>query len=77
MAENGYVDSKVIVVTGGGGGFGRLISQQAGERGARMVCADINTEAAEETAGLVRSAGGEAVAVKADVTSAENMVALA
>jgi NADP-dependent 3-hydroxy acid dehydrogenase YdfG len=77
MAENGYVGGKVIVVTGGGGGFGRLISQQAGERGARMVCADINIEAAEETVALVRSAGGEAVAFKADVTSAEDMVVLA
>jgi NAD(P)-dependent dehydrogenase (short-subunit alcohol dehydrogenase family) len=77
MAENGYVGGKVIVVTGGGGGFGRLISQQAGERGARMVCADINIEAAEETVALVRSAGGKAVAFKADVTSAEDMVFLA
>ncbi|WP_321489965.1 SDR family NAD(P)-dependent oxidoreductase [uncultured Hyphomonas sp.] len=77
MADNGYVDGKVIVVTGGGGGFGRLISQQASERGAKMVCADINIEAAEETAELVRSAGGEAIAVKADVTSAEDMAALA
>jgi NADP-dependent 3-hydroxy acid dehydrogenase YdfG len=77
MADNGYVDGKVIVVTGGGGGFGRLISQQASERGAKMVCADINMEAAEETAELVRSAGGEAIAVRADVTSAEDMSALA
>lgn len=77
MADNGYVDGKVIVVTGGGGGFGRLISQQASERGAKMVCADINMEAAEETAELVRSAGGEAIPVRADVTSAEDMSALA
>lgn len=77
MADNGYVDGKVIVVTGGGGGFGRLISQQASERGAKMVCADINMEAAEETAELVRTAGGEAIAVRADVTSAEDMSALA
>ena len=77
MADNGYVDGKVIVVTGGGGGFGRLISQQASERGAKMVCADINMEAAEETAELVRSAGGKAIAVRADVTSAEDMSALA
>lgn len=77
MADNGYVDGKVIVVTGGGGGFGRLISQQASARGAKMVCADINSEAAEETAALVRASGGEAISVKADVTSAEDMAALA
>ena len=77
MTDNDHVNGKVIIVTGGGGGFGRLISQQASERGARMVCADINGEAAEETAALVRSAGGEAIAVKADVTSADDMAALA
>jgi NADP-dependent 3-hydroxy acid dehydrogenase YdfG len=77
MADGDYIKGKVIVVTGGGGGFGRLISQQASARGARMVCADINLAAAEETAELVRSSGGEATAVKADVTSAEDMIALA
>lgn len=77
MADSDYVKGKVIVVTGGGGGFGRLISQQASKRGARMVCADINIDAAEETADMVRSAGGDAIAVKADVTSAEDMTALA
>ena len=77
MTDRDHVNGKVIIVTGGGGGFGRLISQQASERGAKIVCADINQAAAEETAALVRSAGGEAIAVKADVTSAEDMAALA
>ncbi|MEZ5986220.1 MAG: SDR family NAD(P)-dependent oxidoreductase [Hyphomonas sp.] len=77
MTDRDHVNGKVIIVTGGGGGFGRLISQQASERGAKMVCADINQAAAEETAALVQSAGGEAIAVKADVTSAEDMAALA
>ncbi|MCA8904952.1 MAG: SDR family NAD(P)-dependent oxidoreductase, partial [Hyphomonas sp.] len=77
MPDTDHVKGKVIVVTGGGGGFGRLISQQAGARGAKMVCADINDDAAKETAELVRAAGGDALAVKADVTSAEDMAALA
>ncbi|MCA8899533.1 MAG: SDR family NAD(P)-dependent oxidoreductase, partial [Hyphomonas sp.] len=77
MPDTDHVKGKVIVVTGGGGGFGRLISQQAGARGAKMVCADINDDAAKETAELVRAAGGDALAVKADVTSAEDMEALA
>jgi len=77
MADTDHVKGKVIVVTGGGGGFGRLISQQAAARGAKMVCADINEQAAQETADLVKAAGGEAVATRADVTSAEDMAALA
>jgi len=77
MADTDHVKGKVIVVTGGGGGFGRLISQQAAARGAKMVCADINEQAAQETADLVKASGGEAVATRADVTSAEDMAALA
>ena len=77
MTDTDHVKGKVIVVTGGGGGFGRLISQQAAARGAKMVCADINEQAAQETADLVRAAGGEAIATRADVTSAEDMAALA
>ena len=77
MVDTDHVKGKVIVVTGGGGGFGRLIAQQASARGAKMVCADINEEAAQETADLVKAAGGQAIAVRSDVTSAEDMAALA
>jgi len=77
VADTDHVRGKVIVVTGGGGGFGRLIARQASARGAKMVCADINEAAAQESADMVKAAGGEAIAVKADVTSAEEMAALA
>lgn len=77
MADRNHVKDKVIVVTGGGGGFGRLIAQLASARGAKMVCADINQAGAHETVDLVRAGGGEAIAVEADVTSAEDMAALA
>ena len=77
MADTDYVKDKVIIVTGGGGGFGRLIAQQAGARGAKIVCADIDAAAAEATADLVVAEGGAALAVRADVTSAAEMAALA
>jgi NAD(P)-dependent dehydrogenase (short-subunit alcohol dehydrogenase family) len=38
--------------------------------GARVVCVDMNAEAAERTAAMVRDEGGQAVSVRADVTSA-------
>ena len=41
-----HIDGKVIVVTGAGGGFGRLISLKAAASGARVACADIVNPAA-------------------------------
>lgn len=49
-------------------GNGRAISVACAEEGATVVCADVDGEAAEATAALVREAGGEVVVVEADVT---------
>jgi len=46
-------------------------------RGARIVVADINKDAADQTAGEVRSKGGDAVAFHADVTDKASTVAMA
>jgi hypothetical protein len=40
---------KVIVVTGAGSGFGRLTSEMAAARGARIVAADVDGEAVAAT----------------------------
>lgn len=65
------------VVTGGGSGLGRAISLSVASRGGRIVVGDLNLEGAEETARLVRAQGGEAVAIRADVTKVEDMEAMA
>lgn len=70
-----YIKGKVIAVTGAGGGFGRLISEKAAARGAKIACADINGEAAEATAAAIRNTGGEAIAAKVDVTDLTAMKA--
>jgi NAD(P)-dependent dehydrogenase (short-subunit alcohol dehydrogenase family) len=44
--------------------------------GARVFCADINPDAAEETAGIIRSEGGEAVAHRADVSNTADVIAM-
>ena len=61
---------KVALVTGAGSpvGFGRAIALTLAEEGCRVACADLHLDWAEETAGLVRERGGEAIAVKVDVT---------
>jgi len=74
-----HLRDKVIIVTGAGSaaGFGGLVSRKAAARGARLVCADIDEEAARATARAVTDAGGEAIAVRADVTDLGAMQALA
>lgn len=71
-----HIAGKTIVITGAGGGFGRLVAQKAAARGARVTCGDIDAAAVRETAGLIRAAGGEAQACTADVTRLEDLVAL-
>lgn len=58
---------KVVVVTGGGAGIGRGISQEFALQGARVALIDIDREAAQETVYGITSSGGEAVAIHADV----------
>jgi NADP-dependent 3-hydroxy acid dehydrogenase YdfG len=71
-----HVQGKSIVITGAGGGFGRLVAQKAAQRGARVTCGDINGSAAKETVEAIRAQGGEAQAVTTDVTRLEEVVAL-
>jgi NAD(P)-dependent dehydrogenase (short-subunit alcohol dehydrogenase family) len=58
---------KSVVVTGAGSGVGRASAELFAEHGARVVCADLRTEWAEETVRRVEAASGTAVAVSCDV----------
>ncbi|MEZ5412190.1 MAG: SDR family oxidoreductase [Acidimicrobiales bacterium] len=61
-----HLQDRVVMVTGAGSGFGRLLVQGCVARGAKAVAVDLDPAAAEETvAGL---ADGSALAVGADVT---------
>jgi NADP-dependent 3-hydroxy acid dehydrogenase YdfG len=71
------VKNKVIIVTGAGGGFGRLVCQKAAALGAKIVCADIDTTTLNETVEVIKSSGGTASAVQADVTDLIQMKSLA
>jgi NAD(P)-dependent dehydrogenase (short-subunit alcohol dehydrogenase family) len=68
---------KVTIITGAGGGQGRVASQLFAKEGAKVVVAEFNEAAGEETVALVRAAGGDASFVKVDVSdeaSAKAMV---
>jgi NAD(P)-dependent dehydrogenase (short-subunit alcohol dehydrogenase family) len=58
---------KVAVVTGAGGGIGGAICRRFATEGAAVVCVDIDGRSVEATAEAIRSAGGRAVALVADV----------
>jgi NAD(P)-dependent dehydrogenase (short-subunit alcohol dehydrogenase family) len=66
--ENMRLAGKVAIVTGGGSGMGRAIVLAFVREGARVVVADRDQQTADKTVSLVKEAGGEAVAVKVDVT---------
>jgi len=73
----GHVAGKSVLVTGAGGGFGRLTSEKLAALGARLTCVDVDGEAAAATASAIREAGGQAIAVAADVAKLDDMRAAA
>jgi NAD(P)-dependent dehydrogenase (short-subunit alcohol dehydrogenase family) len=62
------LQDKVTIITGAGGGMGRTAARMFAAEGARVVCVDVTEEMAESAAADVRTAGGEATAVAADVS---------
>jgi NAD(P)-dependent dehydrogenase (short-subunit alcohol dehydrogenase family) len=71
------LEEKVAIITGAGGGMGRVASELFAAEGAKIVVAEFDEEAGEETVRLVREAGGKASFVKTDVSdeaSAARMV---
>ena len=68
----GRLDGKVAVITGAGGGMGRDAALLFSEEGAQVCVADIDLDAAEQTA----SAAGDAFAVRVDVSDADSVRAM-
>lgn len=64
------------VLTGAGSGIGRAAASAFARRGARVLVSDVDEARAEQTAAEVAAAGGEAVAMKADVSRQEDLEAL-
>jgi NAD(P)-dependent dehydrogenase (short-subunit alcohol dehydrogenase family) len=68
---------RVAIITGGGGGIGGAIALRFAHEGAKIVIAEINSEAAQRKAGEISADSGEAISVVTDVTnksSVEQMV---
>jgi 3-oxoacyl-[acyl-carrier protein] reductase len=59
---------RVALVTGAGNGIGRASALALAARSHRVAVADIDAQAAEETADAIASTGGRALALRMDVT---------
>ncbi len=66
------LEGKVCVITGAGGGMGRVAAQMFAAEGARVVVAEYAEGPGEETVALVTQAGGEATFVRADVSNEDS-----
>jgi NAD(P)-dependent dehydrogenase (short-subunit alcohol dehydrogenase family) len=67
------LDGKSALIVGAGSGIGEASSHGLAAFGARVVCADVDEEAAENTAGEIHSEGGEAEALQLDMTEPESV----
>lgn len=72
-----HVEGKSIIITGAGGGFGRLIAQKAAALGANITASDIDEVTLEDTVQSVSEAGGNIQGQVADVTSIDDLKAVA
>jgi 3-oxoacyl-[acyl-carrier protein] reductase len=67
---------KVALVTGAAHGIGEAIARRYGVEGAKVVVNDLKLEAAQKTAQAIIDAGGEAMAVAADVADSAQVAAM-
>jgi len=64
---------KVALITGAGTGIGQATARLFAQEAAKVVIAEINAEAGEQTAHLIAQAGGDAIAIKTDVTEPDSI----
>lgn len=64
---------KVAFVTGAGSGIGREIARLLASKSMKVIVADINLEAAEETVAMIKDENQEGIAVYCDVTTLESV----
>jgi NAD(P)-dependent dehydrogenase (short-subunit alcohol dehydrogenase family) len=62
------MQGKVAIVTGAGSGIGRATALRFGTEGAGVACVDLTIDGVRATAKAIEGAGGQALALVADVT---------
>lgn len=64
--------NKVAIITGAGSGIGKAIAIAYAREGAKVVVSDIDEKSGKDVTAAIKGSGGEAIFVKADVSSAED-----
>ncbi|WP_210508906.1 3-oxoacyl-ACP reductase FabG [Naasia sp. SYSU D00057] len=64
---------RVAIVTGGARGIGAAVALRLGADGRAVAVLDLAEEAAQDTAGAIRAAGGRAIGVGADVVDGDEV----
>ncbi|NDZ93714.1 SDR family oxidoreductase [Streptomyces sp. SID6673] len=72
-----YLKDKVIIITGAGSGFGKLIAEKCAARGAHVVGVDVDAANLATVIDGIRADGGSAAAQVADVTDFDQVQAAA
>lgn len=67
------LDGRTAIVTGGGRGLGEYMAEALSQAGANLVLCSRKVEACEEVAADLRRAGGEALAVRCDVSDEDDV----
>src|SRR5690554_6135305 len=65
------LESRVAIVTGAGSGIGEAAARRLAQRGAKVGVLSRTAEEVEEVTESIRSAGGEALALTADISDPE------
>ena len=76
LAESGALKGRVAIITGAATGIGRASALLFARAGARVALADVREPELARTEADVRAAGGEAMAVAADLGNPDDCAAL-
>ena len=76
-SDNLRLDGKCAIITGAGAGIGKEIAITFATAGASVVVSDINADAANHVVDEIQQLGGQAFACRCDITSEQELSALA